>query len=520
MSNLRFAVTVTSVVAVTAAALTLAWSPIATTILASGANDQVQPKLSAASNDGFFMSWFDNATGGYDVRANHFDATGTPSWGPNGTLIADRSYSSTVDYYSSPVSGGKLAVAYNDDRLGGDRISVSLLSSTGVILWTSTMPDPLGAYVANPKVRQDPFDGSIYCSWNQGTASKLQKLNPVTGAMLWATPVAIQDGTAQTTNADLWPAADATGGVMVSCVRQVGFTGAKTLKAWRVSPAGVLGWTTGSTAPAVVFSTGSLQIGNYPPCQSIPGVGYVFCWYTSTPLQCSVQFLDMQGVAKFGANGAPVASTTTLERVSPRFAVDAAADRIYVVFPEHVPASSNYGVAAQAFALSGNGARLWGESALSVSPVVAQYSTDFTAATAGIGGATFAWQTSTAASQDSIYSQRVSAAGVVQWALASRVDGATDKGMMMSVRQSSASVFVWPNGGIGAMDIAAQRVGDDGLVGSNPTTPGDVNRDGVVNGADLAAVLAAWATDNADADINNDGIVNGVDLATVLADWQ
>ncbi|MSR69371.1 MAG: hypothetical protein EXS17_03390 [Phycisphaerales bacterium] len=520
MKKAGFIVAVATAASLTAIVSSLAWSSIATTILASGANDQVQPKMSRGSSDGFFMSWFDNATGGYDVRANHFDARGVPSWGPNGTLIADRSFSSTVDYYSSPVSGGKLAVAYNDDRLGGDRISASLLSSAGAIIWTSTMPDSAGAYVANPKVREDPFDGSIYVSWYQGTATKLQKLDPTTGAMLWATSVTIQDGTAQTTNADLWPVADATGGVMVSCVRQVGFTGAKTLKAWRVSPAGVLGWTATTTTPTIVFSTGSLQIGNYPSCEAVPGVGYVFCWYTSSPLQCSVQVLDLQGVAKFGANGATVASTTTLERVSPRFAVDAAADRVYAVWPEHVPSSSSYGVSAQAFALSGIGTRLWGASGLSLSPVATQYSTDFTAVTAGSGGATFAWQTSSAFGQDSIFSQRVNAAGVVQWANASRVDVASDKGMMMSVRQSSASVFVWPDGATGNTDIAAQRVGDDSLVGSNPTSPGDANGDGLVNGADLAAVLSGWGTNDAAADVNDDGIVDGVDLAIVLSDWD
>ena len=90
-----------SVVAVaTAVALTSiigigAWTSTSPTILASGANDQVQPKLSAAANDGFFMSWFDNATGGYDVRANHYDASGTPSWGPNGTLTPSSVENST-----------------------------------------------------------------------------------------------------------------------------------------------------------------------------------------------------------------------------------------------------------------------------------------------------------------------------------------------------------------------------------------------------------------------------------------
>lgn len=49
--------------------------------------------------------------------------------------------------------------------------------------------------------------------------------------------------------------------------------------------------------------------------------------------------------------------------------------------------------------------------------------------------------------------------------------------------------------------------------------PGDVNGDGIVDGADLARVLGAWGTNAAGADLNGDGTVNGADLAIVLANW-
>jgi len=50
------------------------------------------------------------------------------------------------------------------------------------------------------------------------------------------------------------------------------------------------------------------------------------------------------------------------------------------------------------------------------------------------------------------------------------------------------------------------------------TNPADLNGDGVVNGADLAALLIQWGT-NGPADLNNDGVVNGADLATLLTNW-
>lgn len=49
--------------------------------------------------------------------------------------------------------------------------------------------------------------------------------------------------------------------------------------------------------------------------------------------------------------------------------------------------------------------------------------------------------------------------------------------------------------------------------------PADLNGDAIVNGADLALVIAAWGTAGTAADINNDGIVDSGDLAMVLAAW-
>lgn len=51
------------------------------------------------------------------------------------------------------------------------------------------------------------------------------------------------------------------------------------------------------------------------------------------------------------------------------------------------------------------------------------------------------------------------------------------------------------------------------------TTPADFNADGTVDGEDLAFILAAWGTSDAQADLNGDGTVDGMDLAAVLAAW-
>ena len=48
--------------------------------------------------------------------------------------------------------------------------------------------------------------------------------------------------------------------------------------------------------------------------------------------------------------------------------------------------------------------------------------------------------------------------------------------------------------------------------------PADLNGDGIVNGSDLGALLAAWGTAGP-GDFNNDGVVNGSDLGFMLSRW-
>lgn len=50
--------------------------------------------------------------------------------------------------------------------------------------------------------------------------------------------------------------------------------------------------------------------------------------------------------------------------------------------------------------------------------------------------------------------------------------------------------------------------------------PGDLNNDGVVDGADLGLLLGAWDTADAAADFNEGGMVDGADLGLLLGFWS
>lgn len=51
------------------------------------------------------------------------------------------------------------------------------------------------------------------------------------------------------------------------------------------------------------------------------------------------------------------------------------------------------------------------------------------------------------------------------------------------------------------------------------TCVGDIDRNNIVDGADLSGLLSVWGSDSLEADFDEDGIVGGGDLSIVLAAW-
>jgi hypothetical protein len=96
---------------------------------------------------------------------------------------------------------------------------------------------------------------------------------------------------------------------------------------------------------------------------------------------------------------------------------------------------------------------------------------------------------------------------ILEWSADCNNDGIVDYGQILAGELEDAN-----NNGV--PDCC------DAGVNCDPC-PGDVTRNGSIDGIDLAAVLAAWGGGKSqyDCDIDDDGIVGGSDLAAVLAGW-
>jgi hypothetical protein len=95
---------------------------------------------------------------------------------------------------------------------------------------------------------------------------------------------------------------------------------------------------------------------------------------------------------------------------------------------------------------------------------------------------------------------------IVEWSADCNSDGIVDFGQIRA----------------GELDDAnANNIPDCCEQGTPCACPGDLNGDGVVNGADIGAILAFWGPNPvfAAADITRDGQVNGADLGALLSTW-
>ncbi|MBC23296.1 MAG: hypothetical protein CMJ32_05200, partial [Phycisphaerae bacterium] len=94
--------------------------------------------------------------------------------------------------------------------------------------------------------------------------------------------------------------------------------------------------------------------------------------------------------------------------------------------------------------------------------------------------------------------------------------------------QIEHAVIEWSNdcNGDGIVDygqIISGELADvdgDNILDSCEQEIGDLDLSGMIDGADIALLLAYWGNPNAPVgDLNGDGTVNGVDLAILLANW-
>jgi hypothetical protein len=495
------------------------WSsdPAQNFCLADRPQQQTQPLMVPTADGGCYVSWFDDAGGGYDVYLQRLDAQGNELWPHNGILVADRTYNDTHSYGLDVDAQGCALLTFREERDGGDQIIAQRISAEGDLMWGAegVQLTTGSAYVASPKIAATT-DDHVVVGWGHDESVRLQRLD-ADGVPLWDPPVTMSD----TAGGAFWMGdlhASLDGSVIVALRRDgPNYWDPKHIWAQRVSADGKPVW---DQSPLIVFDGGSIQFGNFPSFDPDGAGGAIFCWYSDAPCQCYVQHVSAAGEELFGHNGSVAATNAMHTRTGPAACYHAANDEMVLFWIEHWVDEhfiDYWGVYGQRY--DGAGTRLWGNSGLVLLPLETVERL-FTRTILCDDGAMVFWAQNTDPLEYSLEGARVDQAGEFLWdpmplIISSRP---SDKAKISAIGNTEGVAFLaWSDDLLDLGDICAQNVNINGTLG---VRLGDIDGDGDVDTADLLALLAAWGPcENCPEDLDGNGVVDTADLLTLLANW-
>ncbi|HRP64258.1 MAG TPA: hypothetical protein PK400_13240 [Phycisphaerales bacterium] len=502
---------------------TAQWTDIAAinTPFVTKAGEQTQPKVAPTSDGGAYVSWFDNATGGYDVFMQRIDAQGVRAWDPSGVLVADRSFSSTQDYGMAVDTSGHAIVAFRDDRFGGIVVTASRVSPAGMLDWgVNGVQLPVAGGFIGPIRVAATSDGNSVVAWSDGSFVRVVKLDSA-GSIVWAKDIVPASNSYVASYLVPSDAPGQSGQVIVLLTTSGNFLAPRHIHAQKLDASGNALW---GQNPVVIYSGPSIQIGYFPSAIPDSLGGMVLSWYSTSPLQVFAQRVNAMGAIYFSAPGLAVSTDATRTRVSPDVTFDANNDFITVYWTEMNGAQSQHGVYGQR--IDASGTRMWGNEGAILVPIGPNEITQVRALSFG-DESLAAWVETLSFGNQRLWASRRSTTGSGVWTpemLLTASSTSSKSRLVARTLADGAALMTWVDGRNDSGDIFGQRINADGTLGPGGPTcaPIDLNCDGVVDVLDLLILLGAWGAcgkGDCAADLNADGVVDVLDLLILLGNW-
>lgn len=331
--------------------------------------EQVLPKIGNTSDNGCFISWFDNRASGYAVYVQRINAFGEKQFTDDGLLVSGNPQSSSlVDWDMIVDDSDNTIMVFTDTRNGGSINPFAYkISSQGNFLWgengisLSTSPS---TYQANPKVVQTS-DGNFVVTWVFGSSPNkiaMQKLSS-TGEKLWGTdPIFLTGITNENYTYPSLVSSDS-GSIIMYWAGYLGsFISPQNyhLYSQKFSPAGNPLW---SSNPDTVYTLGRVAGFYTPKIFSDGNNGALYVWHddrNSINLTTGfVQHFSSSGEHLFPENGVAGSTNSSQNHFDPMVAYNSATNETYMFWKEANPLQSMFGVYGQKF--SANGTRMWND---------------------------------------------------------------------------------------------------------------------------------------------------------------
>lgn len=462
-----------------AAAASAQWSadPSANDAIGDRPNEQVTPKIAPDGRGGTWIAWFDNASGNYDVYAQHLDEHGVELLAQGGVPVSTHAQSSSlVDWDMESDGEGGCVIVFTDVRAGGDLdVYANRLDADGQELWgaSGVTLSSNADFEAAPQVcRTDT--GRFVVVWSRSPSPgdgtiRMQSLDAAGNALFAADGLAIAGAPGEDLAfCDVVPAES--GSYVVQWIRDVStFSAPRHVRAQKFDASGAPVW----PSFVAVYDAGPVPIAHRPILEPDGAGGAYVCWHRSLAgaFESLVQHLDASGNELFPHNGVAVATTAGRWELDPSLAVLASGELV-VAFNLRNPAQSQWGVGVQK--LSAAGARLWTDDGITLAPFDG-VNESFERCVPMEDGAIVLWLEQPGATpQKRVRAQRVDTSGTPLWTpggieVSSNLSGKDD--LVACVDASLAVRAAWSDERNGPNDVYAQAFDQDGVLGD--PAPGD-----------------------------------------------
>jgi hypothetical protein len=491
-------------------------------------NEQTQSKIAVNPDGSFYVSWFDQRTGGYDVYLQRYNGAGVEQWAHNGILVADRTVSSTNDWDLDVDASGNAIVSYGNTS---SSVAVSKVDATGAIVWTTQVST---GSALQPKAAV-LSDGNIMVGWVE-SGVKMQKVNS-SGALV-GSPISITETGHYVGFSDVQPGDN--GSVIVLWIRgsTTSSLSNKVLYAQKYDSSGVAMWAgaqangaVGVYAPvsgtpyAVGVGTypsagGSIQNGYQPNFFPDGSGGAVFGWYENVgPRSAYVQHVASNGTVSWPVTGLPVGSDvdTGFIKTGAGLSYDASTGDMYVAWPR-TNASTQSIFSMKVQKISAAGALQWGTNGVDL-PINSAVQPSFVQTVQSHGGCFVLSLMGAGTASGTVMGAYVSDEGVLAWPGTGLMDvcsAPANKGRLSSARTpGGAAVFSFNQGSGSSADILLGNIRRDQTQG---TCKADLGKQGGVGGPDGAldnndfiSFIDLFFSNNPLADLGSQGGVAGAD---------
>jgi hypothetical protein len=337
-------------------------------VVADQTGSQTTPIVAATSNGGCYISWYNTASGNYDMYMQYFDISGIAHWDSNGLCVSNHTQNSYVTDYDLTVDNENNAIlVVNDIRTGGDwDIYAYKIDSTGNFLWGAN-----GLTISNNSVAEYipqvavTTNNNVVVVWQEEDTICVRKVNPA-GLDLW-TPSTKKYFAPFGMNFPCIIPSD-NDAVILLYLRQLasGWWPPKNIYVNKLDSAGHGVWANDTVA---VSNAGGLGPQMHPQINS-DGAGGVYCyWYDSrdNSLHAYAQHIKSDGTAAWQADGVLLSNMSGRLQGPPSIAKVPYSPNVMFFFPESNTNQSMDGIVGQC--LDSTGEFVWNPEGIELIPL-------------------------------------------------------------------------------------------------------------------------------------------------------